>query len=82
MLAIDYRGYGDSSSVYPNEETLLVDAQSTYKWALDHLAQDPGTKIVVYGHSLGTGVTAKLIRALEGQSGSSKIGCVFFMAPI
>ena len=63
ILAIDYRGYGDSYGGFGWQTT-----QSSMVWdgvvAIRFLKQyiDPSTKIIVWGHSLGTGVTLKLGR--------------------
>ena len=59
MLAIDYRGYGDSSRMPQITETSLVqDALSALDWLLENI--HPNAKVIVWGHSLGTGVTSKL----------------------
>ena len=58
-MAIDYRGYGDSSSISQISETSLVqDAESAFKWLLKNI--HPDAKVIVWGHSLGTGVACKL----------------------
>ena len=59
ILAIDYRGYGDSSSISQVTETSLVqDATSALNWILKNV--HPEAKVVIWGHSLGTGVACKL----------------------
>src|SRR5487761_2289605 len=57
LLAVDYRGFGASSGT-PNEAGLILDGEAAYE-AL--LAREIGLKhIVIYGHSLGTGVAVAL----------------------
>lgn len=54
----EYRGYGLSSGA-PNEQGLLIDAQT----ALDYIRQQEetrGGKIVIYGQSLGGAVAVQL----------------------
>lgn len=54
----EYRGYGLSSGI-PNEQGLLIDAQT----ALDYIRQQEetrGGKIVIYGQSLGGAVAVQL----------------------
>lgn len=51
VLAIDYRGYGDSSWVSTTQTTMVQDAKAAYDW-LDHNAH-PDAKIFIWGHSLG-----------------------------
>jgi fermentation-respiration switch protein FrsA (DUF1100 family) len=57
ILAIDWRGYGESSGT-PSQEGLLLDAEAAYEW----LAQrtDP-SRIVVFAESIGTGIGIKLV---------------------
>ena len=59
ILAIDYRGYGDSSSISQiTESSLVQDAESAFNWLLMNI--HPDAKVIVWGHSLGTGVACKL----------------------
>ena len=58
-MAIDYRGYGDSSHISQITETSMVeDSTSALKWLLKNC--HPKAKIIVWGYSLGTGVASKL----------------------
>ena len=66
MLAIDYRGYGDSSRIKQITETSLVqDALSSLKWLQNCI--HPDAQILIWGHSLGTGVSCKLGSILSGS---------------
>ncbi|KAL2919281.1 hypothetical protein HK105_200924 [Polyrhizophydium stewartii] len=58
VLAIDYRGFGDSSSAVPTEQGLALDAIAAYEWLIARGV--PPQKIVLVGHSLGTGVATDL----------------------
>ncbi|CAL1528414.1 unnamed protein product [Lymnaea stagnalis] len=60
VIAIDYRGYGDSSGE-PTEDGVVADAYFTYKWIKDRVGE---SKVFIWGHSLGTGVTTKLAKKL------------------
>jgi pimeloyl-ACP methyl ester carboxylesterase len=58
VLLLDYRGYGKSRGA-PSEEGLYEDAEA----AFDHLLEAHGARaerLVIYGHSLGTGVGTEL----------------------
>ena len=58
-MAIDYRGYGDSSSISQiTKASMVQDAISALNWLLKNV--HPDTKVLVWGHSLGTGVACKL----------------------
>jgi hypothetical protein len=56
LLAVSYRGY-EGSTGSPSEDGLHLDAEAAYAFAADHVAPD---RIVVWGHSLGTGVAVAL----------------------
>ncbi|RUS85938.1 hypothetical protein EGW08_006341 [Elysia chlorotica] len=60
VITIDYRGYGDSSGT-PSEEGVVKDSYFIYKWLKQRIGD---TKIFLWGHSLGTGVTTKLAKIL------------------
>lgn len=57
VLAIDYRGFADSSG-HPSEVGLVTDAKTAFDWLVSHgkKAED----ILIVGHSLGTGVSGQL----------------------
>jgi fermentation-respiration switch protein FrsA (DUF1100 family) len=57
LLAVSYRGY-EGSTGSPSEDGLHLDAEAAYAFAVDHqIAPD---RIVVWGHSLGSGVAVWL----------------------
>jgi pimeloyl-ACP methyl ester carboxylesterase len=58
ILAIDYRGYGDSEG-QPSEKSLTEDASATWKYATQQLGYSP-RQILIIGESLGGGVSVKL----------------------
>ncbi|KAL4920356.1 Alpha/Beta hydrolase protein [Aspergillus aurantiobrunneus] len=65
VMMVEYRGYGLSTGV-PDENGLKVDAQT----ALDHLRQrgeTAGSRIVVYGQSLGGAVSIHLVADNEDK---------------
>jgi uncharacterized protein len=70
ILAIDWRGYGQSTG-RPSQDGLLSDAQTAYEW----LAQqtDP-SRIVVFAESIGTGIGIRL-------AGEYKVRALVLEAP-
>lgn len=71
VLAIDYRGFGQSRGGPPSEASVYEDARIA--WA--HLAavQPDAAKRYIYGHSLGGAVAIELARALsEAPAGEAK----------
>ncbi|KAK7056629.1 hypothetical protein VNI00_002346 [Paramarasmius palmivorus] len=64
VLAIDYRGFAESSGT-PSEEGLVRDARAAWEWLLSQGAK--GEDIIIMGHSLGTGVSARLAAELSEE---------------
>jgi fermentation-respiration switch protein FrsA (DUF1100 family) len=56
LVALSYRGYGGSTGK-PTEAGLIEDARATYAFATE---RHPGSRIVPWGESLGTGVAVAL----------------------
>ncbi|VVC36562.1 Serine aminopeptidase, S33,Alpha/Beta hydrolase fold [Cinara cedri] len=66
VIALDYRGYGDSTDVDIIDETGLVsDVMQTFKWVYERAN---GTPIFGWGHSLGTGIGAHAFSLLEKEN--------------
>jgi len=58
VLAVDYRGWGESSNLLPSEESIMEDAEVA--WAeLTRRAAKPDSR-VIFGHSMGSGVAVEL----------------------
>jgi fermentation-respiration switch protein FrsA (DUF1100 family) len=60
LFAYDYRGFGASDGA-PSEAGLYTDAGAAYRYVTDSLHVPP-SRIILFGHSLGTGVTIELAR--------------------
>jgi len=58
LLAFDYRGFGESTGV-PEERGLYADASASYEY-LTRTRRVPPDRIVIFGHSLGSGVAIEL----------------------
>lgn len=61
VISLDYRGYGDSDSVSPTEEGVVLDAIAVFQY-IRNLTNNP---IFIWGHSLGTGVATNMLSQLE-----------------
>lgn len=57
VLAVDYRGFGDSTGA-PSEEGLATDARAAWEWLLRNGANP--ADVVIVGHALGSSVAARL----------------------
>ena len=58
LFAFDYRGFGESSGT-PDERGLYDDATASYQFLIRSLGVPP-ERIVLFGHSLGSGVAIEL----------------------
>lgn len=58
VLAVDYRGWGDSEPIIPSEESILADADVA--WAELMQRQPDPKKRIIFGHSMGGGVAIDL----------------------
>lgn len=64
VLAIDYRGYGESDPRTTSEAGTYADARAAYDWLRTTRHVSAG-QIVIYGHSLGSGVATELALHVE-----------------
>jgi pimeloyl-ACP methyl ester carboxylesterase len=63
VLALDYRGWGESSPRVPSEISILQDANIAWQEFTQH--QPDPSKRVIYGHSMGSGVAVDLASRLN-----------------
>ncbi len=63
VLAVDYRGWGDSTALVPSEATIHADAQVA--WAQLQRRQPRPERRVIYGHSMGGAVAVALASGLK-----------------
>lgn len=63
VLAVDYRGWGESSPRIPSEQSILQDAQVAWQEFTKY--QPNPTKRVIFGHSMGSGVAVDLASRLN-----------------
>jgi fermentation-respiration switch protein FrsA (DUF1100 family) len=64
LVSFDYRGYGASDDGPLDEEALYRDARAVYDWMIGTRGIDP-QHIIIYGHSLGSGVASHLASQVE-----------------
>jgi len=62
ILLYDYRGYGINQGI-PTENGLYTDIRTIYKFLVKEKKVNPN-KIIIYGYSLGSGVSSNLITYL------------------
>ena len=74
VMAVDYRGYGDSTNTWPSEETMVSDARAALAWLTDKVGDQ--TKVVVWGHSLGSAVATHMLADVAMELGKEKAGAL------
>ena len=67
VLAIDYRGFGQSSAGLPSEITAGEDARAAWNWLAE---QHPGKPRYIFGHSLGGAIAIDLARQVQDEHGT------------
>ncbi|HLK69555.1 MAG TPA: alpha/beta hydrolase [Bryobacteraceae bacterium] len=68
LLLIDYRGYGSSSPVTPNEKSVLEDASAAFRYLLQ-ARKTPPAAIFLLGRSIGSGPATYLASSNPGVGG-------------
>jgi len=64
VLAVDYRGWGDSAAIVPSEASIAADA--AVAWAEMQRRQPVPQRRLIYGHSMGGAVAVTLASGLHG----------------
>jgi pimeloyl-ACP methyl ester carboxylesterase len=67
MLAIDYRGFGESTPILPSEQSAIEDTHAAFE-ELKRRQNDPAKRFV-YGYSLGGAMAIELAAAVDGFAG-------------
>ncbi len=62
VLAIDYRGFGESSKALPSETSAYEDARAAWDWLA---ARYPQSRRYVFGHSLGGAIAVHLASEVQ-----------------
>jgi uncharacterized protein len=63
VVAVDYRGWGDSTAIVPSEDSINADVQVA--WAELQRRQPDARLRVIFGHSMGGAVAVTLASALK-----------------
>ena len=63
IVAVDYRGWGDSTAIVPTEESISADAREA--WAEVQRRQPDASQRVIFGHSMGGAVAVRLASTLN-----------------
>lgn len=71
VLALDYRGYGDSNGS-PTENGVIEDAKEIFNYAKSHSGQN---HVFLWGHSMGTAIATATAKELS-ETGSPPVGLI------
>ena len=61
VLTIDYRGFGDSGATLEAEKSMVEDARAAVGWLRDSGRMEESDRLIVWGHSMGTGVATRAV---------------------
>jgi len=67
VLAVDYRGFGQSSKVLPSEDMAYEDARAAWDWLAQ---QHPDKPRYIFGHSLGGAIAIDLAANVNDERGT------------
>lgn len=67
VLAIDYRGFGKSTSALPSEDMAYEDARAAWDWLA---ARHPQRPRYIFGHSLGGAIAIDLAARVHDEQGT------------
>ncbi len=65
VVAVEYRGWGESSALVPSEQSIVADAR--IGWQALRALQPDASRRVVYGHSMGGGAAVALAAQLPAD---------------
>jgi alpha-beta hydrolase superfamily lysophospholipase len=66
VLAVDYRGFGESTAGLPSETSAVEDARAAWAWLGE---RSPGVPRYVFGHSLGGAIAVQLAAGRDDVAG-------------
>ncbi len=66
VLAVDYRGFGQSTAELPSEASVLEDARAAWDWIA---REQPGRPRYIFGHSLGGAIAVQLAAEVADARG-------------
>jgi uncharacterized protein len=67
VLAIDYRGFGKSTSTLPSEKSSYEDARAAWDWLARKFPDHPR---YIFGHSLGGSIAINLAAEVDDEKGT------------
>lgn len=59
VIGYDYTGYGPLGGT-PTERQVYYDIEAVYNWCSIHVTSDPGSRVILYGQSVGSGPSCYL----------------------
>ena len=79
ILTIDYRGFGDSDDTSEAEKSMVEDARAALAWLRESGRMAASDRLIVWGHSMGTGVATRAVA--EELKDSASVSALILEAP-
>jgi len=79
VLAFDYRGFGDSSKISLDQDSVVFDTIKAYDWLVAKL--EPDTDILVFAHSMGTAISSHALADILARDGKCCAHRLILMSP-
>lgn len=65
VITVDYTGFGDSKGI-PTEKNIVDDSKAVWDWLIKKGTSPE--RIIIMGHSLGSGIATKLVEKLQNEN--------------
>lgn len=76
VIAFDYKSFGDSTYVPPSEATVVFDGLYVYNWVRGIVGEEGRSRIFIWGHSLGSGISTHVVRRICNASDVRPTGLI------
>lgn len=79
VLAIDYRGFGDSSRLEMTETSVVEDSRAALRWLRERVGS--AASILVWGHSLGAGIAVHTMAEEMNEGNTENVAGMVMESP-
>lgn len=79
ILAIDYRGFGDSSRLEMTETSVVEDSRAAIRWMRER--EGTSATILVWGHSMGAGIAVHAVAEEMNEGNQENVAGMVMESP-